>query len=423
MRAGETRSSSPERLRLTAGPARLGRTRRRGIAIVYVAVLITLLMGFCSLAVDVGRIQVAKTELRRAADAAGRAAAADLGVSVAQAQTDAAKFAAANTCDGTPVVVSASDVEFGLWNDTNKTFTVLSGTARSTATAVRVTASRTTAKGNSISLFFGSIIGRGTCDVSAQCIARSSTTGFSIVGLNSLTTGNAHGLPKFDSWNSAAGPYTTYPAGSHGNASSNGNITLLSGTKINGDARPGIGKTISSTGSTITGSTAPLTYTLNFPAPVPGPAATTNNNANLPSAYFNSSTRNFSTPSGASLTIPGGTYYVNNVSWTDTTFNFTGPVVFYITGTTFFTQNNLTTTYQNLPANLKFEVVNAATVTYDFDQSCYAVLYAPLSNVTTLGFADDYGAVVGNNLDMTVGWHVDEALAGAGVTGAIVVVK
>src|SRR5205814_543665 len=112
-----------------------------------------------------------------------------------------------------------------------------------------------------------------------------------------------------------------------------------------------------------------------------------------------------------------------NISWSNTHFTFTGPVIFYITGTTFFTHNNFINTFQNLPVNLKFEVVNNATVTYDFDQACNAVLYAPLSTVTTLGLADDYGAVVGYNLTMTVGWHVDEALAGAGVAGAILVVK
>ena len=40
---------------------------------------------------------------------------------------------------------------------------------------------------------------------------------------------------------------------------------------------------------------------------VPGAAATTNNNASLPSAYFNSSTRNLTIPH-VTITLPGGTY-------------------------------------------------------------------------------------------------------------------
>ena len=98
------------------------------------------------------------------------------------------------------------------------------------------------------------------------------------------------------------------------------------------------------------------------------------------------------------------------------TFTFSGPVVFYITGK-FSAKKCSITTFGNLPKNLKFEVVNKTTVTYDFDQACNAVLYAPLSTVTTQGAANDYGSVVGDTLTMTVGWHVDESLGGAGVPG------
>jgi hypothetical protein len=218
---------------------------------------------------------------------------------------------------------------------------------------------------------------------------------------------------------------------SYGNCSSNGNISLVSGTVINGSCQPGQGKSIAMSGSTVTGSTAPLNYALNFPVPSPGPAATSNNNASLPSAYFNSGTRDFFIPNNATLTLPGGTYYINNLDWEAANITFTGPAVFYITGTGtathpgngFWTFNNKITTYQNLPKNLKFEVCSSTNVQYDFDQACYAVLYAPGSTVTTWGQADDYGAVVGNVLNMYVGWHVDESLSGAGVMGAISLVQ
>ena len=274
---------------------------------------------------------------------------------------------------------------------------------------------------------FGSFVGMGSSDVTAQSIALTSTYGFAIVGITSLTTGNQKGPDRIDSWNSAAGPYTTFSMNSNGNCSSNGNITLVSGTVIDGRCQPGIGKTVFKTGSTVTGTTVPLNYTLNFPAPIPGPAATTNNNASLPSAYFNSSTRDFVIPkNAAAFSLPGGTYYVNSIDWEGETITFTGPAVFYITGTGvgmknsaygFWTWNNHITTYQNKPANLKFEVVNATNVQYDFDIPIYAVLYCPLSTVKTWGNADDYGSVVGNVLNMYVGWHVDESLGGAGVLG------
>lgn len=250
--------------------------------------------------------------------------------------------------------------------------------------------------------------------------------GFSVVGLSSLTTGdqgNGRPVPQIDSWNSTVGPYGTFPMNSNGNLASNGNISLVSGTSIQGSAQPGSGKTISMAGSTVTGSTAPLTTSLSYPTPTPGPAATTNNNSNLPSAYFNSVTRDFIIPNSAPpLTLPGGTYYVNNIDWEAATITFTGPVVFYVTGTGssahpgygLWTFNSLVTTYQNQPANLVFEVTTATSVQYDFDQPIYAAVYAPLSTVNTWGAASDYGSIVGNNLDLYTGWHVDESLSADG---------
>ena len=47
-------------------------SRRRGVAIIYIIVVLIVMLGFCSFAVDLGRVQTAKTELRRAADAAAQ---------------------------------------------------------------------------------------------------------------------------------------------------------------------------------------------------------------------------------------------------------------------------------------------------------------------------------------------------------------
>jgi len=255
--------------------------------------------------------------------------------------------------------------------------------------------------------------------------------GFSVVGLSSLMTGAQGGgrTDHIDSWNSTNGPYGTFPMNNNGNVSSNGTITLASnsGTLIHGNADPGIGKSISvGTGDTVSGSTAALTSALTYPTPTPGSAATVNNNSNLPSTYFNSATRDFIITSGTSaaspLVLPGGVYYVNNIDWETAYINFTGPVVFYVTGTGtakhpsngFWTFNNHVTTFQNAPANLVFEVTTNTSVQYDFDQPIYAAVYAPLSTVKTWGNADDYGSIVGNNLQLYTGWHVDESLAADG---------
>src|SRR4051812_1383409 len=79
---------------------------RRGVVLYYTTVVMVLLCGFCSFAVDFGRVQVAKTELRRAADSASRAAAAEL-PDVNSAVSFAISYSAKNTADGNPIVLNA----------------------------------------------------------------------------------------------------------------------------------------------------------------------------------------------------------------------------------------------------------------------------------------------------------------------------
>ena len=399
---------------------RVRSTHRAGLVLIYVAIAMVAFVGFAALAVDVGHERLVKSQLQQAADAGARYAITGFSKGLQAAKDNAVAAAADNKADGTQVAINPNtDVEFGTWDANARTFTVLTGSAQSAANAIRVTARRTAAVGNPVQLIWSSMFGKSGADVSAHAIAVTSTYGFSVVGLSSIKVGKSVNI---DSYNSSNGSYSGFPDDSSGNCASNGNITLASGSKIYGSCQPGKGKTLSASGATVTGSTAPLSYTLNYPAPVPGTAATTNDNANLPGAYFNSSTRDFTIPNNTSLTLPGGTYYVNNISWKAATIDFTGPVVFYITGS-FFTFNNHVTTYQNLPENLKFEVTTATTVTYDFDQACNAVVYAPLADVTTLGQADDYGSIIANTLNMGTGWHVDETLGGAGVAGVVELVQ
>lgn len=85
--------------------------RRRGAAIIYVLVSMVAMLGFCSFAVDWGRVQTAKTEIRRAADAAARVAAAYLsqespGATSGPVQTQAEGIAKSNRVDGTPLVLA-----------------------------------------------------------------------------------------------------------------------------------------------------------------------------------------------------------------------------------------------------------------------------------------------------------------------------
>ncbi len=88
--------------------------RQRGVTIVFTALMLTALCGVAALAVDVGVVFGAKNSAQNAADAAALAAAFTfLNPGNAQpgaAQTAAITLAAANDVEGTPAVITASDV-------------------------------------------------------------------------------------------------------------------------------------------------------------------------------------------------------------------------------------------------------------------------------------------------------------------------
>src|SRR5437763_1503385 len=113
--------------------------KQSGVALVYAVLSIVALMGIVSLSVDIGHVQLVKTQLRCAADSAARAAASYVGT-VPTARSLAVQYAAANKADGAAITIDANqDVDFGHWDKTNHTFTVLTGNAQAVANAVRVT--------------------------------------------------------------------------------------------------------------------------------------------------------------------------------------------------------------------------------------------------------------------------------------------
>src|SRR5829696_4225312 len=110
------------------------RRRRAGMMLVWGIIAFTALMAFVSLAVDLGRVQLTRTELQQAADAAARHAAAGFAGGVSAAQDNALAAAAENRAAGAAVVlVRDEDVEFGGWDPATRAFTPYSGSARAGA--------------------------------------------------------------------------------------------------------------------------------------------------------------------------------------------------------------------------------------------------------------------------------------------------
>lgn len=141
------------------------------MVLVYVAMMLTILLAFCAFSVDVSKARVVKTELQRTADAAARYAASGLATSVAEARARAITSAAENTANGTPVVLTNADIEFGSWNPDTKTFTVLTGSAEAGATAVRVTARRVASRGTAVTASLGGAFNSSMRNLDVQASA------------------------------------------------------------------------------------------------------------------------------------------------------------------------------------------------------------------------------------------------------------
>jgi hypothetical protein len=144
--------------------------------------------GFVSLAVDYGRVQVAKMELHQSCDACARAAAATLPSGVSAATTAAQTYAQYNVIDGAAGTLNSNtDIQYGLWNAATGSFTALSGSAQSTANAVQVTLWRRTSTNNAIPLMFGQILGFGSSQAHATAtayyVAGSSVTNSPVQGV------------------------------------------------------------------------------------------------------------------------------------------------------------------------------------------------------------------------------------------------
>jgi len=373
---------------------------RRGVSSLYTVVMLTVLCGFVSFGVDLGRVQLAKTELRVAADAAARAAARALAAGDSQARAAAVAVAAANTCDGQPVALDpAADVETGTWNPATRTFTP----GAASPNAVRVTARRIAARNSAIPLTFARVVGRDTCDVSASAIAACapSSAGYGIVGIDSITmSGNA----STDSYDSSAGPYSPLTARARGSVSSNGNITMSGNARVRGDARPGPGCSVRRSGNaTVTGSTAPLSAALSYPPP------------SLPESYTWGG--NLCISGNSTVTLPAGVYYYNNISVSgNATIRTTGQVTVYVAGSVSLSGNAVV--HQNRPENFRIRVLGSGSVSVSGNGDLWADIYAPSSAVSFTGNGDFFGALVGRTLTISGNGdvHYDESLGGYGAS-------
>ena len=383
--------------------------QRRGVAMVWATAVALLIVGFGSMAVDYGRVTLAKSQLQAATTAAARAAVAKL-PNVAAAQTEAVTIAAANIVDGEALSLDANqDVEFLTWTESTGNMTPLGGAARSNANAIRVTARRTVARGNPIRMTLARAIGFSECDVQAVAVAKVSFIGYPFVGLDSVTLS---GQGNTDSYNSAAGAYNAGSANRNGSVASNGPITVSGSSIVRGDARSFLANGVTTSGGgQVTGSKASLNSQLAFAPPVVPAGAYSAGAVSVSSGRYD---------------IAAGEYHCTSLTVSNkATFNCLGPVRVYVSGPVNITGGYIGT-YLNRPENFQIYVVNSSAVALNGQANFYGQIYAPLSDVTQGGSADIFGSIIARNLTFGGTWkggaHADESLSYLG-TPVIVTIK
>ena len=376
--------------------------RARGVALVYAIVAMTVVCGMISFAVDWGHVQLARTELQRAADSAARYAVT--GLTDNTYATKAITAAGDNSCDGSNIVITASDALQGNWDDTK---TPQFDSTRGPINAVQVIITK------SIPLPFAKVFGFSGKTVTVTSVAISSNQ-YSFVGLNSV---NVSGQGNVDSYDSSLGDYSSGSARSNGDVISNGSIQVGGSGIIKGDGHPGIGKSVYFSGSgTITGSTTPLKSTLSYSL------------ATLPASYQSVGPINLT-----SGTFTGGAsgvttnYYCTSVAISHSAWiSCIGPVKIYCSGPVNIS-GGYVKTYLNRPMNFQILMLNSSSITLGGQADLYAQVYAPQSDFTQSGKADIFGSIIAKTLTFGGSWqggvHLDESIATPGTYKAILMVK
>lgn len=146
--------------------------QRRGAALIYGVVGMVALCAIISLGVDFGRVQIARSQLQSATDAAARYAVTGVkheigGVNASEAMARA--ILRENKVDANFISDSQVTVDYGEWNPSDRTFKSKNQTSK--RNAVKVTVRCGEATSTAIPLFFGTLIGKSSQELDATAIA------------------------------------------------------------------------------------------------------------------------------------------------------------------------------------------------------------------------------------------------------------
>jgi Flp pilus assembly protein TadG len=143
---------------------------RNGSVMIWGMVTMTVIVGISALAFDLARVQIVKTEMRRAADAAAHAAAREVNSVMSAVRAAARQYAGNNLLTDTAggLTLENSEIIRGKWNAQTRTL----DTSSMNPDAVRIIARRTAQKGNAVPLIWASLLkGQNTCDINVMATA------------------------------------------------------------------------------------------------------------------------------------------------------------------------------------------------------------------------------------------------------------
>ncbi len=337
--------------------------------LVYTIVILIVLTGFVSLAVDYGRTVLAKSELQYAVDAAARYASNGLadGTYVSKAQTAASE----NSVDGAPFALLSSDIVSGTWNSTSGSFTA----GGSSPNAIQITGRRSAARGNAIPLTFGAVLGANSIDVTATAtvVFTAGAAAYDIVG---LTTVNLTGGTSIKRNSGESGTV---------NVATNGTTNVPNGCYIYGNSYYRTSAP-SEPGNGITGTNTAMTADITLATPT------------IPGNAIDLGAINVGWQGGS---ISGGTYKCSSITLGGGgTFTVTGNVNIYCTGAISI-GNGATINTSGTTNKVTIYLPNATTADFNMSSTFYMILYGPTATLNLTGSSPMIGSCAVKNLNLT----------------------
>lgn len=152
------------------------RSRESGSVAILIGLTLIIIIGLGALVVDFGNLFRVRNQLQNASDSASLAAAQELDGTAAgidRARVKAKEYGLRHDATGDAIEIDDADIVFGMWDETNRTFTDLGNNPGDPAdvNAVRVVDRRDATQGNPVDLHMAPVIGHNESDVSTLATA------------------------------------------------------------------------------------------------------------------------------------------------------------------------------------------------------------------------------------------------------------